>query len=551
MFLEDDVKEKAEASARRKEKEALLKKLEIAKLKCDEDMGRRSGRLAGQAEDELCQVEGELLVFDQTGENNGVLAFTDYDTLSGGELMRKFDSLNGSETRRVREKKESSKSRTTFECSKLVSSGNTDGTGIAGMLVAEVLELEEMCQSLVPWESAERQGWISKLENAVVGWHSLPSDVDKARAAPFCDKHAKRESIDSAASSSKRRCIDSPGLLPGTGNPASATFHTILTCLKSSIVDLSSRIADISNTEVAIQDLELADDNMSVDESNDDALKKEKLEMQWKKIVHRIRMTPTKRHVQIREMLVDALAAARKAHLSKVVAELRMALLQYHPNAAGDCKCAAVKVLEENGGYDEAYDDDVESVGDVEDEDVVESNIGDVHRDQGGEVDPTFADAVPEAGIGGNESGEHRLQDQPPDVVDTDANDLRITVHEREQEGDRKVQRCRQQRGGQADDDQCTVQGACTLLRCAFAGAPCRQCLYGDGEAKKQTQKNERRKGGQPDRAQRRVSQRADHGRVHQAQQGAGHHPAGDRQADAQQMACTIQCDEHQRGHDR
>lgn len=376
-FLEDDVKEKAEVAARKKEKEALLKKLEIAKLKCDEDMGRRSGRLAGQAEDELCQVEGEILAFDRIGESDRVIAKADYEALAGGELMRKFDSLHGIETRRAREKKESSKSRATFECSKLVSSGNIDGTGIVGMLVADVLELEEMCQSLVPLEGAERLVWITKLENAVVGWSILPSDVDKARAATFSDKQGKRESIDSAASTSKRRRIESPAVLSGIGNPASNTFHTILTCLKSSIVELSSRIADVSNTEVAIQDLELADDNMSVDESNDDAMKKEKLELQWKKLVHRIRKTPTKRHVQIRELLVEALAAARKAHLPKIVSELRMALLQYHPNAAGDCKYAAVKVLEENGGYDESYDDDVEGMEEVDDEEVVDDKEAD------------------------------------------------------------------------------------------------------------------------------------------------------------------------------
>jgi hypothetical protein len=41
-----------------------------------------------------------------------------------------------------------------------------------------------------------------------------------------------------------------------------------------------------------------------------------------------MRNTPTKRYVQIREMLVDAITAARKAHLSEVVFKLRAALLQ-------------------------------------------------------------------------------------------------------------------------------------------------------------------------------------------------------------------------------
>jgi hypothetical protein len=116
---------------------------------------------------------------------------------------------------------------------------------------------------------------------------------------------------------------------------------------------------------------------MSVDDASDDAIKKERLEKQWKKLVYRISKTETKRHVQIREMLVEALAAARKAHLPQIVAELRLALLQYRPSAAWDCKLAATKVLEANGGY-EVEDDDSDSEGEEEDEEQVADKDADV-----------------------------------------------------------------------------------------------------------------------------------------------------------------------------
>lgn len=41
-----------------------------------------------------------------------------------------------------------------------------------------------------------------------------------------------------------------------------------------------------------------------------------------------------------------------------VVAQLREALLQFHPEAAGACKSAALEILEQHGGYDDEDDDD-------------------------------------------------------------------------------------------------------------------------------------------------------------------------------------------------
>jgi hypothetical protein len=93
----------------------------------------------------------------------------------------------------------------------------------------------------------------------------------------------------------------------------------------------------------------------------------ETIEKAWKKKVDLIRSMPAKKHVQVRDALVAAIAAARKAHLPDVVSELRAALLLYHPNAAKDCKDAAVEVLLKHGDYDRSDDDDDDEEIEAED----------------------------------------------------------------------------------------------------------------------------------------------------------------------------------------
>jgi hypothetical protein len=286
--------------------------------------------------------------------------------------LRKFDSTGRMETRRTREKKETSgaKKLVMMPCSKLWGTGNIDGTGLPGMLVSSMLELEEHCNSLTPWERKDvtRAAWISRLEGAVYAWNDMSSSLlgspDASRSVMNGDS-AMSDAADITASDKKRRKLESPvGSTPGS---TQLSISQIITILKQPLLDLEARVAETTNLAVATCDAELADDNMSTDGSEDDKANQERLERAWKRIVNRIRNTPTKRYVQIREMLVDAITAARKAHLSDVVFKLRAALLQYHPSAAGQCKVSAIKVLEEHGDYDE--DDD-----DPEDEDDDEGN---------------------------------------------------------------------------------------------------------------------------------------------------------------------------------
>ena len=117
---------------------------------------------------------------------------------------------------------------------------------------------------------------------------------------------------------------------------------------------------------MAAKDADEADDNMSTSPEEDE---QEKLELAWKRIVNRLKYYPAKAHSKIRQAVVEGIAAARKAHLPIVVGQLREALLQFHPEAAGACKSSALEVLIEHGDYDDTDDlDDEELEGEEEEE---------------------------------------------------------------------------------------------------------------------------------------------------------------------------------------
>jgi len=115
---------------------------------------------------------------------------------------------------------------------------------------------------------------------------------------------------------------------------------------------------------IAFQDSIDADENMST--SPDDENKEEQLHESWKRQIYRLQRVPAKAHTRIRHLVVEAIAAARKAQQASVVAQLREALLQFHPEAAGACKIEALKILEKYGGYEDDEDEDDQEAEDEE-----------------------------------------------------------------------------------------------------------------------------------------------------------------------------------------
>lgn len=138
---------------------------------------------------------------------------------------------------------------------------------------------------------------------------------------------------------------------------------------------LEDRVFRMTGLAMAAQDADEADDNMSASPEEDE---QEQLQLVWKKLIHRLRHFPAKAHSKIRQAVVEAIAAARKAQNPVVVTALRDALLQFHPDAAGACKSAALAVLEQHGGYDDVDvdEDDAEEMEQEEPQDVKEAAGG-------------------------------------------------------------------------------------------------------------------------------------------------------------------------------
>lgn len=128
---------------------------------------------------------------------------------------------------------------------------------------------------------------------------------------------------------------------------------------------------------MAAKDADEADDNMSTSPEDEE----EQIKFAWKKLIHRLKSLPAKANAKIRQCVIEAIAAARKAHNNVVVAQLREALLQYHPEAAGLCKTTALEVLAEHGDYDDQDDDDEEE-DDEDDKDDVEEDRENATKNQ-------------------------------------------------------------------------------------------------------------------------------------------------------------------------
>jgi hypothetical protein len=388
-FLHDDLKAMTDAKSKVREKEMLLERLKMAHIKCDEEKGRRSGRLAGQAEIEVVQIQSEIDELERTTNkvNNKVRVERDLKELTGYYSLRQFEtsSKNGDTRRMTRDKKvQPAKKLPILNCSKLCQTGNIDGTGLVGMLVSNMLDLEDHCNLLAEWDRTDisRSTWISRLENAVSLWHTISPDLFGSTSESLTTKvsatdspmdtstrsQSKRDSIGSEhtfSESKRQRKTDSPSTVSVASNVGVPTVSSIIAMLKQPLLDLEERVADITNVALATKDADIADENMSTD-GLDNEINRERIEMKWKRLVHKLRQIPARRNTKIRNVLVEAISAAREAHLSQVVTELRAALLLYRPSAANDCKMEAIQVLISHGDYDAMNDDDADIDSDEE-----------------------------------------------------------------------------------------------------------------------------------------------------------------------------------------
>jgi hypothetical protein len=377
--LVDDVKEQNVVSNRKKELEELERKRQNAIVACkqeEEGGGRRSGRFQSQNEAELLQIVIDIEDLEKKIKVDETPKIPDYLELTGMAAVQNFDTASKRQTEAL------AFNLPFMPCSKLWPTGNVDGTGIVGSLVEELLKAESLCESLSPWQrpGPGRKGWISDLEETVYAWYNAsppvigPDGVDGPRNPVWSGSGPirvsigaqgtsdKRQSLDSIVSDGKRRKVESPLM---TANGGQVSCALIISSLKGPLLELEDRIYELTGLARAERDAGEADDNMSTasDDEEEDHVKQMNL---WKKKVFNIRNIPAKKHTLVRNLLVEAIAAARKAHLPAIVAKLRSALLLHQPTAAGDCKAAAVAVLAEYGGYDVGEDSDDEEEEDEE-----------------------------------------------------------------------------------------------------------------------------------------------------------------------------------------
>ena len=245
-------------------------------------------------------------------------------------------------------------------CRKLWPDSKKGSDGAIGDIVSNMLDLENMCENLSPWirDDTSRGEWISLLSKTVTSWqnsclfHLGPKEIldDDSESSPQKKQRRSNEYV-----------ADSVSTLPQT-----------LSALKEPLLSLEARIFTILGLEKAVQEVDEAGENMSVTSDDSQSKRKERLQekanLAWKKKIHSLHNVPTKRASHIRDVLISAIAIARKGHLSDVLEDLRSALQMHRPGAAGRARASALSILEKYGNYEVPIMDGVDVVEDDESE---------------------------------------------------------------------------------------------------------------------------------------------------------------------------------------
>jgi hypothetical protein len=179
--LQDDKKENNRAAAREREKEELERRLENAKSACDAEDGRRSGRLAGIAVEELKKTEEEIKILaraheaEERGEKLGKEQASDYSLLTGLNLVTDFFADQRT-TRSIKKSDKDSQNDAYVLANvpphKLWMDDNIGGNGTLNILAEALTALEKKCNDLSPWdrEDITREAWLKQMSDASCAW---------------------------------------------------------------------------------------------------------------------------------------------------------------------------------------------------------------------------------------------------------------------------------------------------------------------------------------------------------------------------------------------
>jgi hypothetical protein len=149
------------------------------------------------------------------------------------------------------------------------------------------------------------------------------------------------------------------------------------------LLDLEKRIYAMTGIQRATKEVDEANDNISVvtDESDDGKAESERLDRAtygWKKKIYSLHSILPKRASAIRDVLIAAIAIARKANITDVMEDLREALKLHRPGAGGRARTMALGLLQKYGDFERREDDN--------DEDDIDDSISEVGSMQDNEI---------------------------------------------------------------------------------------------------------------------------------------------------------------------
>ena len=217
----DDIKEMNDKKALLREKSDVKRRLENARTNYQN--GRKSGRLASQSEQELIDLQEEIERLEKSVEDGNIVKENDMESEMGLDMLRDFDTQEQQSQRRRANRREVQKTPDDEEkgmeklhCSILWPSGHIDGTGIIGLTVSTLLDLEERVENLASWETGDRKSWISSLETAIHAWNegSIPFLICEDSGPPL-------SSLTSPEPKKKKKNISTPGSANSNGTSSS------------------------------------------------------------------------------------------------------------------------------------------------------------------------------------------------------------------------------------------------------------------------------------------------------------------------------------------
>jgi len=358
----DDIKEMNDKKILLKGKSDVKRRLENARTNYQN--GRKSGRLASQSEQELIDLQEEIERLEKSIADANIETKYDMEFETGLNMLRNFETKEQQNQRRRANRRgvqnivdNGENVMQKLPCSRLWPSGHIDGTGIIGLIVSQLMDLEERVEKLATWEKGDRKSWVSSLETALHGWNEGCTPFLICEEGLLAGK--RRSSINSNDSKTKKGILDSASATSISTSSQTSTLspYQIVCMIRQRLLQLESRVFESTGLSMVAKETDEADENMSTSPVDEE----EQLRNAWKKPIHRLKRVPAKAYTKIHTAIVEAIASARKAQNTVVVAQLKHALVEYHPEAASYCKDEALEVLERNGGYEDDFDDESDS----------------------------------------------------------------------------------------------------------------------------------------------------------------------------------------------